>query len=544
VSALAQHRDDWIDNDYKGKHDDLGGYNDRALRLQALYQPGEDFSALVNVHARLLDGSAMVNRANAITYGGDSLVPGFDRDKVAQDGNNKQHLFTWGSNLHLNWNFDGLSFASITGLERATTYSLGDVDGGYDASETPAVAGLGSRYVTPFSSETADALPKERQITQEFRLANDQSSQLKWQAGVYYFNEDIAIDNFSYDTLNGHALNDWARQQQHTTAYAAFGSVDYSFTDQFDLRAGARWSHDHREFSASRLFGYDGPVGPLRSDPTDARWSGDLTGTYRFSDDFNVYARVANGFRAPSVQGRITFGDTISTAKPETITSYELGMKSMAAGGRLRFNADVYKYTMHDQQLTAVGGATNVTQLLNAKKTEGYGAEFDMEAYLTPNFILTAGGSYNHTKLEDPSLSVAPCAAPAYNCHVLDPLLPNGNALIDGNSLPNAPKWIGTLTARYGIPYGESGEFFVYTDWNYRSSVQFFLYDATEYQSKPFLEGGLRVGYNWDFGKREIALYGRNITNKKVITGAIDFDNRTAFVNDPRILGVEFRAEL
>jgi len=53
----------------------------------------------------------------------------------------------------------------------------------------------------------------------------------------------------------------------------------------------------------------------------------------------------------------------------------------------------------------------------------------------------------------------------------------------------------------------------------------------------------VRVGYNWDFGKREIALYGRNITNKQYITGAIDFNNRTAFVNDPRIIGVEFRAD-
>jgi iron complex outermembrane receptor protein len=544
VSALAQHRDNWIDNDFTGKRDALGHYNDRALRLQALYQPSDRFNALINVHARLLDGSAMVNRANAIELGGASLVPGFQRDTVAQDGRNRQHLFTWGSNLHLSWNFDGLSFTSITGLERATTYSLGDIDGGYDVSETPAVAGLGNRYLTPFASETADALPKDRQITQEFRLANDASEQLAWQVGTYYFDEDIAINNFSYDTLNGHLLNDWAQQRQRTKAYALFGSADYHFTDRFDLRAGARWSHDQRDFSADRLFGFSGPIGPLNASPTDARWSGDLTGTFKVDDQLNVYARIANGFRAPSVQGRITFGDSISTAKPETITSFELGLKSTGLGGRVRFNADIYKYIMHNQQLTAVGGATNVTQLLNAKKTEGHGAEFDFEAYVTPQFILTAGGSYNFTKLVDRNLSVAPCGAPFYNCSVRDPLLPNGNALIDGNRLPNAPKWIGTLTARYGIPYGDNGEFFVYTDWSYRSEVNFFLYESAEYLSKPLLTGGVRAGYNWNFGKREIALYGRNITNKRAISGAIDFNNRTAFVSDPRVVGVEFRAEL
>jgi len=241
------------------------------------------------------------------------------------------------------------------------------------------------------------------------------------------------------------------------------------------------------------------------------------------------------------VQGRVLFADFISQAKPETITSYELGLKSTGMDNRVRFNADVYTYNMHNQQLTAVGGDINVTRLLNAKKTQGYGAEFDLEAYLTPNFIVTAGGSYNHTELKDPTLAVAPCGS---GCTVLDPLNASGNALVNGNDLPNAPRWIGTLTARYGIPYGDSGEFFVYTDWNYRSDVNFFLYESKEFQSKPFLEGGLRLGYNWGFGKREVALYARNVTNKKVITGAIDFNNRTAFVNDPRVVGVEFRTEL
>jgi iron complex outermembrane receptor protein len=539
ISFLGQHRDDWIDNTYKGTKDDLGGYNDRAIRLQARYQPSDEFDALFNVHARLLDGSAMVNRANAIQYGDDAFVPGFERDEVAQDGNNKQHLFTWGSNLRLVWRFGDLSFTSITGLERATTYSLGDVDGGYGAVFHPPM-GPGE---IPFPSETADALPKDRQITQEFRLSNDQSERLKWQTGLYYFDEDIQINNFSYNTFAGHALDTWAQQRQKNKAWALFGSIDYAFTDRFDVRAGARWSHDERDFSADRLFGFTGPIGPLKSSPSDSRWSGDLTASFKVDDDVNVYARVANGFRAPSVQGRITFGNDIWTVKPETITSYEVGLKVFTLDKRLRFNADVYSYTMRDQQLTAVGGATNIVRLLNAKRTEGYGAEFDLEAFVTPNFILTAGGSYNHTKLKDKGLGVAPCGGGTL-CHVLDPVDADGLALVDGNSLPNSPEWIGTVTARYGIPLGDGGEFFVYTDWNYRSEINFFLYESREFRSKPFLEGGLRVGYNWDLGKREIALYARNLTDRKVITGGIDFNNRTAFVNDPRIVGLEFRADL
>jgi iron complex outermembrane recepter protein len=536
VSALAQHRDGWIDNDYTGKKDALGGYNDRAIRLQAMYDV-QDFNALINVHARWLDGSAMVNRANAIPLGSDSLVQGFDRNVVYQDGLNRQHLFSWGSNLHLTWNLGDYTLTSITGFEKATTYSLGDVDGGIAIPNNPSQ----DAYVTPFPSETADALPHDRQITQEVRLASNPQDKLNWQVGAYYFYENIAIVNYDYNTLNNHAMDGYAQQAQTTKAYAVFGSADYHITDDFDVRAGTRWSHDSRDFSVNRVLS---PIGGgplyLTANPHDARWSGDLTGTWEINPNVNVYGRIANGFRAPSVQGRVLFADFISQAKPETITSYELGVKTTGLDNRLRFNADVYDYTMHNQQLTAVGGDINVTRLINAKKTEGRGAEFDMEAYVTPNFVLTAGGSYNFTKLKDPNLAVAVCGA---GCTVLDPLNAQGNALVDGNPLPNAPKWIGNLTARYGIPYGESGEFFIYTDWSYRSEVNFFLYDSEEFRGKPMLEGGVRVGYNWDFGKREIALYGRNITNKQYITGAIDFDNRTAFVNDPRIIGVEFRAD-
>lgn len=536
VSALAQHRDGWIDNDYTGKKDALGGYNDRAVRFQAMYDV-QDFNALINVHARWLDGSAMVNRANAIELGADSFVPGFDRNVVYQDGKNRQHLFTWGSNVHLTWNLGDYTLTSITGFEKADTYSLGDVDGGIAVPQNPSQL----PYVTPFPSETADALPHDRQITQEFRLASNPQDRLNWQVGTYYFNENIAIVNYDYNTLNNHALDGYAQQSQKTTAYALFGSTDYHLTDDFDVRAGARWSHDSRDFHVDRILS---PIGggplSLGANPHDSRWSGDLTGTWAVNQNVNVYGRVANGFRAPSVQGRVLFADFISQAKPETITSYELGIKTTSFENRLRFNADIFDYTMHNQQLTAVGGDLNVTRLVNAKETQGHGAEFDMEAYVTPNFILTAGGSYNHTKLEDPTLAVAPCGA---GCTILNPLDANGNVLINGNSLPNAPEWIGNLTARYGIPYGESGEFFIYTDWSYRSEVNFFLYDSEEFRGKPMLQGGVRVGYNWDFGKREIALYGRNITNKQYITGAIDFDNRTAFVNDPRIIGVEFRAD-
>ena len=98
------------------------------------------------------------------------------------------------------------------------------------------------------------------------------------------------------------------------------------------------------------------------------------------------------------------------------------------------------------------------------------------------------------------------------------------------------------LTARYSVGLGDGSELYVYTDWAYRSEVNFFLYDSIEFTGKSSLEGGLRIGYGWDYGNYEVALYGRNITDQTRVVGGIDFNNLTGFLNEPRTVGVEFNA--
>jgi iron complex outermembrane receptor protein len=191
-----------------------------------------------------------------------------------------------------------------------------------------------------------------------------------------------------------------------------------------------------------------------------------------------------------------------------------------------------------------VGGANNAVRLLNADKTVGQGAELDLQAYVTPNLLVTLGASFNDTEIEDDGILVGTCFA----CTVTDPTVlvgtpPNQTpfAVIDGNPLPQAPEWIANFTLRYGIPFG-SGEFFAYTDWAYRSEVNFFLYESTEFTGKELLEGGVRLGYTWSEGTYEAALFGRNITDEVVAVGAIDFNNLTGFLNEPQIWGVQFKA--
>jgi len=542
VSVLAQHRDNWVDNTAPGRNDSFGGYNERAARVQLEWRPSENFNALFNAHALNLDGSAILFRANIIAPGTDDLVPGFKRDRISLDGQNFQHVTEEGGSARLTWDFANMELVSITGFDKVKTLSHGDIDGGYGASFAPP---YGPGFI-PFPSETADGLPFHRQITEEIHLASKDTAPWDWIVGVYYFNENVTIDSFDYNTLAGSVLDGDAQQKQMDISEAVFGSLGYQVNDQFKIKGGLRFSSDDKTWSAVRTLSPigAGPIGPLYENPSDNHTTGDLSAIYTASKDTDFYARVATGYRAPSIQGRLLFGDTPSVSKTETVTSGEVGVKTRFFDNRAALSFDLFDYQMKNQQLTAVGGTTNFATLVNAKKTEGHGFELDAQAFLTDQLMVTAGTSYNFTKIKDPNLYTTVCGS---GCTVLDPEITRGGttlALLDGNPLPDAPKWIANVTARYSIPVGD-GEVFAYTDWAYRSKVLInVLYESAEYQSKPWVIGGLRVGYDWDGGKREVALFGRNITNKVAIIGGIDFDNLTGYVNEPRIWGVQFRAEL
>ena len=546
ISVQSQRRNDWVANTYSaGPTKKLEGFNDSAVRAQLLYQPYSDFSALFNVHHRELDGSARLFRANIIKPGTNDLVSGFDPEKISIDGRNKQNVRNTGGSVRLKWNFSDLTLNSITGYETVTSFSRGDIDGGYGAFFLG--AGNSGPGFIPFAAESADGLPKHKQFSQELRLESNAKGPLKWLAGLYYFNEKIDIDSFNYDSFAGGAVNGIAKQHQDNKAYAAFGSVNFAVTDAFSVRGGLRYTSDKKDFYADRLQAppFSPPfIGRLRNntDASDVSW--DFSGTYAVTKDTNFYARVAKGFRAPSIQGRLLFGDSVSVANAEKVISTEAGIKSDLWDKRGRISANIFHYDIKDLQLTAVGGAANFNRLLNASKATGQGAEIDFQAFLTDNLLFSIGGSINDTKLKDSNLRTQVCGS---GCTFTDPIVVPAAGFspaivsLNGKSLPQAPKYVANTSLKYSMPLA-SGELFVLTDWTYRSKINFFLYNAKEYTGKALVEGGLRIGYKWADGKYEAAVYSRNITNQIRVVGGIDFNNLTGFINEPRFIGAQFKA--
>ena len=549
VSMQSQNRDDWARNTFaRGPTQEMEGYNDHAARVQVLLAPSKTFSALLNIHGRDLDGSARLFRANLVSAGTNDIVPGFDPAKVSYDGINQQKLSSSGASAKLRWDLGEMTLVSITGYEHVKVFSRGDIDGGFGASFLGA-GNFGPGFI-PFDAESADGLPKHRQLTQEFRLESSTKGPFTWLGGLYWFDEAINIDSFNYSSIGGNVQNGFATQKQDSKAYAVFGSANYEVSPSFKLRGGLRWTKDKKDFVADRL--QAPPFSPTfigrRTTQTDAsNTSFDVSGTWALDRTTNVYARVATGFRAPSIQGRLLFGDTLSVAKPEKVTSYEAGFKADLLNRSARVAFSAFRYDIKDQQLTAVGGAANFNQLVNAAKGTGQGFELDFQALLTNQLLVSVSGSYNKTRINDKNLRVDACGG---GCTVLDPITAPINPAIgkfaptvsiDGNPLPQSPKWVLNFNARYNIPMG-NGEAFVLTDWSYRSKINFFLYEATEFTGKSLLEGGVRAGYGWGNGRYEASAFVRNIANQIRVVGGIDFNNNTGFINEPRTYGVAFKA--
>mgnify|MGYP006424152581 CR=1 FL=1 len=548
VAARFQHQGHYIDNRAPGvgpKNAEFGRLNDLGGRIQLRFVPSDRFSAFFRAHARSFDGFSELFRANIIEPGG-GFVDDFERDEVFHDGSNNQGLDLRGTSLKWDYNFGPVTLTSITGYEHADKpLGVGDIDGGYGA----AFLGEGNfgPGLIPFPSETGSTVPSLDQWTQEVRVSSNDLGRVNFQTGVFYFNDDLRVRNFSFDTLNNGAINGRARQQQQTEAWAVFGHVDLALTDALHLSGGARFTDESKDFEAARsLTPFDGPDLPPTSRSTqDEVVSWDANLRYELSPTFTAYTRAAKSFRGPSIQGRVTFANDITVARTEDLLSFETGVKSSFANRRVRLNLTGFVYDMDDQQLTAVGGDVNTARLLNADDTDGAGFELEGEWSVTPRLLLTAGTSYNYTQINDDDLrtplplSFQTCDG----CDLRDPV-EDGFVQLDGNRLPQAPRWIANGTARYDHPVGDDHRLYVFTDWALNTKENFFLYNAPEFQSETVVLGGLRLGMQFNDGQYDVSLFGRNITNELALEGGIDFNNLNGFINDPRLWGIEMKANL
>ncbi len=550
VSFITQHRSDWINNAYTEENDAFGGFDIFAGRVQLLWTPSDDFSALLLYQHQDQGGnSASAFRANVFDKGSNKLNDNYKRDTVWFDGgnNNPARIKSFGVTLKMDWDVGDHTITSITSYQDIyDRFARGDIDGGYGCLFTcggfaPGPHGAFGPPSTPFSPFNSPFVVNVdtggdqtvEQITEEIRIASNLDGPFNYQVGAFYFEDDLK--SVSADQNAGATeFTPVSVSNVENTTWAVFGQGSYDVTEQLTLTAGVRYTDDEKDAEHVRFRPADlPPLAPISLGDDELSW--DVSLAFAISEDAQVYARVATGFRAPTIQDRLQDDPEVTTADSETIMSYEVGYKALFE--KVRLNVAAFYYEVDDMQLVAVGGDANATTLLNADEGVGYGVEFDVDIAMTENLILSGGFGYNKTELKDNELTlpIGPLATSR------DPLDENGRAIIDGNPFQHAPKWTANLELDYTHPLANGNELYLFTDWKLKGKTSDFLYESIEFTFGTQFEGGLRLGYRDNAKNFEIGLFARNLTNEHNPIGGIDFANNLGYVNQPRIWGGEAR---
>ena len=531
-------------------------YSDCGGRIQLLAVLSDNFTALVNAHFARYSGTASpsypigINPGGADNYGfvpsygispqiGDSFYSGYSQ--VTND--------TAGASVTLNYQFDRLKLTSISAIETAHD----DIVQQPGTAPSPRVPNQSGTY----------SQSDFRQISQELRLASPQTDRFNWLVGYMFFDSSLDYQAVSA-TIAPTKSTAYLSQPLHQAdqSNALFGSATFNITDRASLTGGVRYTRETKSVEESRIASgaagsvvFNNPgtwwplsaVSPAPGSPAisstslsaNDSWSQttfDLTPQFKLSKDALVYARFATGFRSGGFNPSIAVPGgkpVIPEVQPETLTDYELGLKTAWLDRRLIFNTAVFDYQMKNLQLNVQtpnpaglpNQTTSTTQ--NAANGRVQGIEFELQALPTENLRLWTGLGF-------------------LNAHYTNFVTYQGTKVVNasGNSFYRTPHTSITVGVDYRVPLPEAvgGSVLFSTDWSYRSSI---FYNAVVQNDPLQREGGYTLGnvsatYTSPNKKYDISVYANNVLNKSYVIlsqVAANGSDPTA-LGEPRYVGV------
>jgi len=153
-------------------------------------------------------------------------------------------------------------------------------------------------------------------------------------------------------------LGNEGRYFNKATSIAAYAQIEYKFTEQLELVAGARITRDKK--TSSFRWDINGSPRPLIVPPKYTKTKPNfLVGVnWTPNDDTLVYGKWSNSF--------VSGGSTVGLEyQPETASSFELGLKADFLDKKLRTNLALYHVTYkHFQQPGSTSSATSTATIL------------------------------------------------------------------------------------------------------------------------------------------------------------------------------------
>ena len=253
-------------------------------------------------------------------------------------------------------------------------------------------------------------------FAQELRLEGS-NDDLDWTAGVYFLRIDGDYRvSFNFPDYFGYSIFPNNVYSLETTSWAAFGQVEYSFSDNLTLVAGLRWTDDDKDFESVVTCDDFGPaptdngcddfglllddLSPFDLSRSDSDFTGKIQLDWAVSDDTLVYAGIHRGMKAGGFLGSIDGGATLAELQfePEILHTFEAGFKTTFADGRARLNGSAFVYDYEDYQAFVFQGITSVIVNRDAEIT---GAELELIAQPGEGWDLLFGVSLMDATVED-----------------------------------------------------------------------------------------------------------------------------------------------
>lgn len=547
VAGVYKSRDGQYHNDYTDAK--AGGYDIWDLRGQLGYEFTLDATLLVKVHGGVSKQRQPLQHVGLLAGGADSdgYVERDSETALSNNGSDFTRARRFGTDARLDVNLGGARLIDIAAYEKSSSLIYSDDDAN-------PVSEYHERYGG--SSET---------FTNELRLESPDGNRFGWIVGTYYLHDktnsfgqlslyspiNFGVDGAAYDF------------DTRTDNLAGFASVSFEVTPRFKLTAGGRYTWEKKsiagiaydyETQAGNVFDASvvknvyidtangiyrtGGVGSDALTPTPGnrswkKFTWDASADYKATDDILLFARVARGFRSGAYNTYIASPGDLSVYNPETLTSYEAGIKTSWLDRKVTFNATAFHYDIDDMQVTVLQTVGAQTQNAATARVNG----FEIEAAARPfaGLSLNAGYGFQDSKYTDFA-----------NASVPTPIN-QGNPLdLTGQSLERAPRHTLNLSGSYEIALG-SGTLTFSTDWRYTSRYRFhtwsdatnntpaaFLADAATRQlvrntfsQKELWLGDARIAYRTDSGI-EVAAWVKNLTNQYYRTNTFGmFFNRS-----------------
>ena len=400
------------------------------------------------------------------------------------------------------------------------------------------------------------------QFSTELRVAYESDSGRSFTGGVFYFNDhDIVLAGFddasaSFQFLGlffplisvGVPSGGYGESDQRTRSIAAFADITFPISDTTSVEIGARYTNDEKEVTRRGEFFFDPTLSLSLDQPPflagigfpgeylqgEQDWNAVTPRavlSYQPNDSVTVYGSVARGFKSGGFPGRAFAGSEFKPFDPETVWTFETGIKGRDSGNRFTYSAAYFSNDYNDLQLNGFGQDPVTGQFVslftNAASAKIQGLE-GVASY-RPNDRLSIDASVGYLNAEYEEFET----------------LVNG-VLTDVSTrrLPNAPEWTGFLGVTYSdlLTPGIAGTFHV--DVAYKGD------HANESSDSPNLAVAAATYLNafvsiaasdqsW-----EVRVGGTNLTDKARAAQSFntaEFSGvETAFMGAPRLYDIRF----